>query len=223
MGIPDQGWSGTYPGTGSRALCASLLLLPLVRTSRLPQPTMQVCTPPFSSHLFVFLNKKRTFSLIKPQKTNLATTCRNASLLSKRGFGARERGRYEVSRHHTAMERKLLGKGGTSTFCAHISSPVGQSSSALLLLVLLGEECSALFMAMNSSLLFIQLSSACWLQPQPAPTHCMTPPYNNATARTVPPPAEKTSGYLSSAALQSHPYPPLTTLHGASSASSRKV
>lgn len=76
----------------------------------------------------------------------------------------------------------------------HISSPVGQSSS-LLLVVLLGEECSALLMAMNSSFLFIQLSSACWLQPQPAPSRCMTPPENNATATgTIPPPAVKTLG-----------------------------
>ena len=175
MGTPDQGWSSTHPGTGSRAACVPAPPS-LVRSSWLPQPPTQVCTPPFTSHLFVFFNQKRTSSQIKPQKTDLATTCTSASLRSKRGFGVRERSRREVSRHRTATERELLGKGGTSTICAHISSPVGQSSSALLLVVLLGEECSALFMAMNSSLLFIQLSSACWLQPQPAPSHCMTPP-----------------------------------------------
>lgn len=66
------------------------------------------------------------------------------------------------------------------TFRTHISPPAGQSSPALLLAVLLGEERSALLMAMNSSGLFTQPSSACWLQPQPAPPHGVTAPGNNA-------------------------------------------
>lgn len=78
-----------------------------------------------------------------------------------------------------ATDWQLLGKGRTPTFRTHISPPAGQSSPALLA-VLLGEERSALLMAMNSSRLFIQPSSACWLQPQPAPPHGMTPPGNNA-------------------------------------------
>lgn len=143
--------------------CEGLLVL---------RPMGEVCTH-LSPLICVFLNQERTFSLTKPQKTDLATTCTSASLRSNRFWSKGVR--RVLSRHHTAMEQELLRKGGTSTFCAHISSPVGQSTSALLLAVLLGEECSALFMAMNSSLLFIQLSSACWLQPQPAPSHCMTP------------------------------------------------
>lgn len=126
---------------------------------------------PSTSHLSVFLNQKGTFSLIKHQKTDLAAICTSTSLRPEVLEGGCRAGESSPG-----MEWELLRKRGTSaTFHAHISSPVGQSSSALLLVVLLGEECSALFMAMNSSLLFIQLSSACWLQPQPAPSHCMTP------------------------------------------------
>lgn len=114
------------------------------------------------------LNRTRTFSLSKPQGTELATTCGRASLRSIR------------ARLQVRGLQQLLGKGRTATFRTHISPPAGQSSPALLLAVLLGEERSALLMAMNSSRLFIQPSSACWLQPQPAPPHGMTPPGNNA-------------------------------------------
>lgn len=102
------------------------------------------------------------------------------------------------------MDWQLLGKGRAQTFRTHISPPVGQSSPALLLAVLLGEERSALLMAMNSSRLFIQPSSACWLQPQPAPPHGMTPPGNNVLPGNSPL-RLRTLRDTSAAPLRSHP------------------
>lgn len=101
-------------------------------------------------------------------------------------------------------------KGRAPTFRTHISPPAGQSSPALLLAVLLGEERSALLMAMNSSGLFIQPSSACWLQPQPAPAHGMTAPGNNARPGDGPLRPGTPRDPSGAAALSSseHPLPP---------------
>lgn len=150
---------------------------------------------------------------MKPQGTEPASTCRRPN----GGFGARERGRRASCRPRTAMERPPLGEGRTPAFRTHISPPVGQSSPALLLAVLLGEERSALLMAMNSSGLFIQPSSACWLQPQPAPPLGVTLPADNAPGRGTAPPAREAPGHL----CRSHPAPPLAALLGASPASPR--
>lgn len=103
-------------------------------------------------------------------------------------------------------------KGTPPTFRTNISPPVGQSSPALLLAVLLGEERSALLMAMNSSRLFIQPSSACWLQPQPAPPHGMTPPGNNAPPGNGPLRPRTLRDTSAAAALSSSPRTPRSIL-----------
>lgn len=109
--LVEQGWYIISPETAEQSPHPTKFLGATVCSTGLCSAFYLSCISHFKAEKDIcWSNSKRT-GFTKP--------CVSTLLSSKRAIGQSKQGRWEVSRHLTAMEGELLGRGGTSTFRAH--------------------------------------------------------------------------------------------------------